>query len=154
MRKTLCQWIPITILFILVTLGFIQSDKQPLQIRSTQPISVKDTESQPPYQRVDHTITPVFDAKTYYSIIVENNLFHPLGWTPSRPIDPYRLLATIIPTVGNAPPKAIIQSGHQTYIVTPDKRLGADTKVVDIRAKQVTLSKNGIHRTLQLPLAF
>ena len=156
MRKTLCQWIPITIVLILVTLGFIQSDKQPLQIRPTQQKSVKDTESEPPDRRVDRTITPVFDAEAYYSIIIENNLFRPLGWAPRRPIAPYRLLGIVIPTTTTAPPKAIIQktNGDRTYIVSPGEQLDADTEVTDIQPKAVTLSKKGTVSTLHLPTLF
>ena len=41
-------------------------------------------------RRVD--IPPIdFDSEAYYRPIIENNLFRPLGWTPPRPIEPYRL---------------------------------------------------------------
>ena len=153
--KQICRWIPIAIFFILVTLvtlGGIQSDKQPLQIRLTQPIPVKDAET----HRRGVEFPSGFDAKTYYSPITEYNLFRPLGWRPKRPVERYRILGTLIPTTDDIPPKALIQTtiGNQTYIVTPGQKLDATTEVIDIQSKQVILSENGTHRTLQLPSAF
>ena len=45
------------------------------------------------------TTSPIFDSETFYRMIINNNLFRPLGWTPPRPIEPYRLLGTLLPTV-------------------------------------------------------
>ena len=44
----------------------------------------------------------------FYPTIIDNNLFRPLGWTPPRPVEPYRLLGTILPTDEKTPPQAII----------------------------------------------
>lgn len=98
----------------------------------------------------------VFDAEAFKRTIVENNLFRPLGWTPPRPIEPYRLIGTILPRSENTPRKAIIQStaGNTTYIVFSGERLDADTEVVSIASKQVVLSTNGQQRTLKLPSGF
>ena len=98
----------------------------------------------------------VFDAEAHYSPIVENNLFRPLGWRRNRPTERYRIVGIIIPTAGGVEPKALIEKAgeHQTYIVTPGQKLNPDTEVIDIQSKQVTLSTNGTHRTLQLPSAF
>ena len=35
-----------------------------------------------------------FDSFAYYRTIIDNNLFCPLGWTPPRPVEPYRLIGT------------------------------------------------------------
>lgn len=51
-----------------------------------------------------------FQNSDFYRTIIDNNLFRPLGWTPPRPREPYRLLGTIIPTDAKTPPKAIIQN--------------------------------------------
>ena len=154
MRSPLCQWIPIAILAILMPFGETQCAKQPSQTQNTQPVPVKNTKSQTHCKGVE--FPPGFDAKAYYPPIIENNLFRPLGWAPRRTIDLYRLLGTIIPTTTNALPKAIIQTttGHQTYIVSPGEKLDADTEVISIQQKQVTLAKKGVHRTLQLPTPF
>ena len=99
---------------------------------------------------------PEFDSQSFSMTIVENNLFRPLGWQPTRPVEPYRLLGTILARDANTPPEAIIKSstGHQTYIVTLGSNLDVDTQVVDIQSKQVTLSTQGQHRTLILPIGF
>ena len=149
MRRVLYRWLLIGIFFMLVIFGCIEVMKRPLQ----------KTPSPPPLASQLHdsdVALSVFDAKAYYSPIVENNLFRPLGWRPKPSIERYRLLGTIIPTNTNTPPKAIIKTtiGSQTYIVTPGQKLDATTEVIDIQSKQVTLSKDGIHRTLQLPSAF
>jgi len=134
------------------TEGTKHNTKQPSQIQSTPTVPpVKDTES----HHSDVNL-PVFDAKAYYSPIVENNLFRPLGWRPKRPIEQYRILGIIIPTAAGILPKAIIQQtiGHQTYIVAPGQKLDKDTEVIGIRPKAITLSKNGIYHILHLPSAF
>ncbi|MYA70659.1 hypothetical protein F4009_11595 [Candidatus Poribacteria bacterium] len=106
--------------------------------------------------RVQRTPPAVFETETYYSTIIENNLFRPLGWTPPRLVKPYRLLDTISHCRANTPPKAIIQSttGNQTYIVSTGEKLDASTEVVSIESKQVTLSRNGQQRTLHLSIGF
>lgn len=106
-------------------------------------------------RRVEFTV-PEFDVETYYRPIIKNNLFRPLGWVPPRPIEPYRLIGTILPRDANTPLKAIIETtaGHQTYIVTAGDKLDADTEVVAIASKQVTLQRNQAKCYLFLCLIF
>ena len=114
----------------------------------------RDTLSAP--HRVQRTPPRVFDTETYYRTIIDNNLFRPLGWRPPRPIEPYRLLGTVLATDADTPPQAIIQktAGNKTYIVSTGEPLDASTEVVSIESKQVTLSTNGEQRTLHLPIGF
>lgn len=101
-------------------------------------------------------ITPgVFDAETFKRTIIDNNLFRPLGWRPSRSVKPYRLIGTILPRSANTPPKAILQmtAGNQTYIVTLGDKFDAETEIVEIQRKQVTLSSKGRQRSLFLNAA-
>ena len=110
----------------------------------------------PPQDRVRLTTPAVFDAETFKRTIIDNNLFRPLGWTPPRPIEPYRLIGTILPRSANTPPQAILQTttGEHTYVVSTGETLDASTKVVDIRSpKQVRLLSNGQQRTLRLNTA-
>ena len=88
----------------------------------------------------------------FYRTIIDNNLFGPLGWTLPRPIEPYRLIGTLVARDTNTPPKVILQStaGNTTHIVTTGDKLDADTEVVSIEAKQVTLQTNGQQRSLSL----
>jgi len=97
-----------------------------------------------------------FQNSDFYRIIIDNNLFRPLGWTPPRPKEPYRLIGTILPHRGNTPPKAIIQNTvrNQMYIVTIGDTLDSNTYVTDIQTKHVTLKKNGQQRQLTLKSSF
>ena len=109
-----------------------------------------------PAPRRDARLTPaVFDVEAFKRTIIDNNLFRPLGWTPPRPTEPYRLIGTILPRSENTPPKAIIQTtaANTTHIVSIGDRLDADTQIVTIQPKQVTLSTNGEKRTLTLNTA-
>ena len=97
-----------------------------------------------------------FDSFADYRTIIGNNIFRPLGWTPPRPVEPYRLIGTILPRDANTPPQAILETtaGQKTYIVTIGDKIETHTEVVDIQPKQVMLSTNGKQRTLKLPIRF
>ena len=84
---------------LLVTLFFAFRTPPPIETQSVEVIEV------PLPRRVRLTSPPVFDSEAFYRTIIENNLFRPLGWTPPRPIEPYRLLGTILPRDGNTPPR-------------------------------------------------
>lgn len=123
-----------------------------LHSETPPPEAVTDAVSPLPPRRVDLT-HPVFDSASYYRTIIDNNLFRPLGWTPPRPTEPYRLIGTILPTDDRIPSKAILQltaGNPRTLIVSTGESLDADTEVVLIGAKQVVLSTDGERRTLKL----
>lgn len=108
-----------------------------------------------PVSSVDRDLSvPVvaFDSESFYRTIIENNLFRPLGWSPPRPKEPYRLIGTVLPRSANTPPTAIIQTtaGKKNYIVSIGEPLDASTEVVEIQPKQVTLETEGQRRTLRL----
>ena len=115
--------------------------------RDTLPVSPR---------RVHQRTPAVFDTEAFYRTIIDNNLFRPLGWTPPRPTEPYRLIGTILPRAANTPPRAILQStaGNTTHIVTTGEKIDALTEVVSIQGKQVVLSTNGQQRTLHLSIGF
>lgn len=94
-------------------------------------------------------------SSSFYRMIIDNNLFRPLGWTPPRSQDPYRLTGTLIPTDGDTPPKAFLLATdtHTTHIVTIGDTIGKDTIVTKIEPKQVTLETSGQQRTLRLNTA-
>ena len=94
----------------------------------------------------------VFDSESYYRLIIENNLFRPLGWSPPVRVEPYRLIGTRIVRDGVTPAQAILQTtaGHQTYIVGVGDPLDASTEVVGISERSVVLSTGGRQRTLAL----
>ena len=80
-----------------------------------EPVNERTSPSPP---RVPLSSPAVFDAETFKRTIINNNLFHPLGWTPPLPRESYRLIGTILSRSETTPPKAIIQTtaGNQTYI--------------------------------------
>ena len=142
----------LVLLLIVAVVRFLASD--PVGFREPEPVKVRTF---PVPHRVHQTSPAVFEvSETYYRTIIENNLFRPLGWTPPRPIEPYRLIGTILPRAANTPPRAILQSttGQKTYIVSIGEKIDALTSLVSIQGKQVVLSTNGEQRTLHLPIGF
>lgn len=123
------------VLLLIVVVVRVLSPSPPIP----EPIKVSEP------RRVQRTPQSVFDAEAYYQTIIDNNLFRPLGWRPPRPIEPYRLLGTVLATDAHTPPQAIIEStaGKKTYIVSIGDPLDVETEVVSIESKQVTLSRNG-----------
>ena len=122
-------------------------------------VTVNTPKNKPRTRVVGHlqTITSTsrvgdFRDSNFHRTIINNNLFRPLGWRPPRPREPYRLIGTLIPTDGKIGAQAFIQTtrGNTTYTVTRGDTLDADTTVIDIHAKQVTLEKDGKQRTLKL----
>jgi len=93
-----------------------------------------------------------FQESEFYRTIVDNNLFRPLGWTPTRPREPYRLIGTLLPTAADTPARAILEttSGETRQTVSVGDKLDADTTVTDIQPKQVTLEREGLSTTLRL----
>ena len=93
-----------------------------------------------------------FQKSEFRRTIVDNTLFRPLGWTPPRPRDRYRLLGTRTPTDGKSEAQAILQKTPvgRTYTVTIGETLDTDTTLVDIQPKQVTLETSGVQRKLTL----
>lgn len=136
----------ILLLFALFFAFRKRPEKKALSFSSRVPSSVMVPRFEPSMK------PPVFDSESYYRTIIENNLFRPLGWTPPRPKEPYRLLGTLLPIDVNIPPKAILQTTatNKTHIVTIGELLDASTEVVEIKPKQVTLFTEGQRRTLKL----
>jgi len=135
--------------FILLAIYLARSTPPPRREPVNESIS-------PSPDRVRLSSPKVFDAKAFKRTIIDNNLFRPLGWTPPRPREPYRLIGTILPRSETTPPQAIIQStaAKTTHIVTTGEKIDALTEVVSIESKAVTLSRNGQQRTLHLPIGF
>lgn len=87
----------------------------------------------------------------FYRVIIENNLFRPLGWRrPSR--EPkYILLATLVESRGETA-KALLmeQKSNQIYYVSRGEKVG-DAVIENIESKQVNLKISGKILTLKLP---
>ncbi len=130
--------------YVLATLLF-----PPIQQRTQTPTP------QSPAPRFSLT-TPEFDVETFKRMIIDNNIFRPLGWTPPRPLEPYRLIGTLLPRGANRPAEAVIEStaGKAISIVSMGETLDPETKVVSIESKSVVLESAGVRRTLRLSNVF
>ena len=87
----------------------------------------------------------------FYRVIVENNLFRPLGWQVPRREPKYVLIATLIESHG-ARAKAFLMenASNQTYYVTMGEQVG-DAIVEKIESRQVRLNILGEILTLKIP---
>lgn len=150
----------LAILFLLYTAMYTHPENTTITVKTQTHPTVSATPPRFRFQSSTHSIEDVelkhFQNSDFYRTIIDNNLFRPLGWTPPRPQEPYRLLGTIIPTDTKSSPKAIIQDtvGNQTPIVTIGDTLDTETHVTDIQTKHITLKKNGQQRQLTLKSRF
>ena len=144
------------LLGIIVVVSFPSPPTETFIIKETPHSSPRlgDQHRTPSRVRLQSSTLPPLQSD-FYRTIIDNNLFRPLGWTPPRPKEPYRLLGTIVSPDADTPPQAILQTtiGNTTRIVTTGEKLDTDTKVVDIQPKQVILSTKGQQRTLKLNAA-
>ena len=82
-------------------------------------------------------------GKEYYKVIVDNNLFRPLGWRPPNNKPRYALIGTWISS-NSMIAKALIleQRSNQTYYVSIGEKVGEAT-VESIKSDQVSLDLSG-----------
>ena len=79
----------------------------------------------------------------FYRVIVENNLFRPLGWQKPNREPQYTLIATLIEREGNTARAFLMdRKSNQSYYVAIGEKVG-DAIVKDIKPNQVTLDKVG-----------
>jgi hypothetical protein len=131
---------------LLVTLVFAFLTPPPIETQSVKVI-------EPPHpRRVRLAYPAVFETEAFYRTIIDNNLFRPLGWTPPRPVEPYRLVGTRIGRDDNTPAQAILEKtgSHSPLIVSIGDMLDASTEVVGVAGKSVVLETAGKKRTLRL----
>lgn len=102
-------------------------------------------------KRIGKTVNIPGPPDTFYQIIIDNNLFRPLGWQPETPQPKFMLIGTAIAKNTTQHTKAFIverQSG-QLHIVQVNDRMG-EQLVKRIEAKQVILQGVDQEITLQL----
>ena len=82
-------------------------------------------------------------GEEYYKVIVDNNLFRPLGWRPPNNKPRYALIGTWISS-NSMIAKALIleQRSNQTYYVSIGEKVGEAT-VESIKSDQVSLDLSG-----------
>lgn len=79
----------------------------------------------------------------FYRLIVDNNIFRPLGWTPPNKEPVYRLIGTFIGTNGTYSEAFIEENrSNQFYIVSVGDKIG-DAVIKEIDEELVTIDNNG-----------
>ena len=78
-------------------------------------------------------------GEEYYKVIVDNNLFRPLGWRPKNNKPRYALIGTWIASNGMMAKALILeQLSNQTYYVSIGEKVG-EARVESIKSDQVSL---------------
>ncbi len=80
---------------------------------------------------------------SFYQTIIDNNIFHPLGWQPPRKQPDYTLIGTTV-SQNSADSKAFIleRRSNRMHIVKVGDTLD-DARVKEIQSKRVTLHEAG-----------
>lgn len=131
------------LLWLLLTGAQTAEELNLTEKRLLQIYTIGLSQCQKPHKRnVDKLAS--FHKSEFYRVIIDNNLFRPLGWHPPRQKEIYRLLGTILPTDENTSPQAILRSTTgETHIIGIGDTLDPDTIITNIQPKQVTLEKAG-----------
>ena len=157
-RRVSSLWIAgafifLTILFVVRFLA--PSPPTPEPVKATPTSARRQGSSSRPISHFQSSNLPVSQSD-FCRTIIDNDLFRPLGWTPSRPVESYRLLGTILSRDGHTPPQAILQATatNKMHIVSIGDKLDVDTQVIDIQSKQVLLETVRQQETLHLKRVF
>lgn len=87
--------------------------------------------------------SPPANLREYYQVIVENNLFRPLGWQKPNREPQYILTGTIIDSEGKKARAFIIdQSSNKYYYASVGDKIDGDM-LVRIEPNQIHLDRNG-----------
>lgn len=83
------------------------------------------------------------DPSDYYQIIVDNNIFRPLGWKPPNDEPEYTLIGTSFDPTGDSSEAFVLENrSNQFHIVSVGEKIG-DAIVKEIADKKVSLYKDG-----------
>ena len=89
------------------------------------------------------------ENEAFYRVIIDNNLFRPLGWKKPNEEPSYSLLGTVVDTdTGIAQAILLEKRSNRHYFVSIGEKVG-DVTVKDIQPKQVTLDEEGKAITLK-----
>lgn len=82
------------------------------------------------------------DGSSFYQVIVDNSLFHPLGWTPPDEELEYTLVGTAIASLESKSEAFVVErQTNQFYTLRIGDELG-DAVVLEIKDKMITLYEN------------
>lgn len=88
-------------------------------------------------------------SNEFYQLIVDNNIFRPLGWKPPQETPQYTLIGTTIASDGsNATAFIVERQSNQFHTVKVGETFG-NVSVKEILSKKVTLQKEGEEIVLQ-----
>lgn len=94
------------------------------------------------------------DPSDYFQIIVDNNIFRPLGWKPPNKEPEYTLLGTFFDPTGDRSEASVLEErSNQFHIVSVGDKIG-DAIVKEIAKKTVSLYKDGEIITLNSRVGF
>lgn len=83
------------------------------------------------------------DPSDYYQIIVDNNIFRPLGWKPPNDEPEYTLIGTSFDPIGDSSEAFVLENrSNQFHIVRVGEKIG-DAIVKEIAEREVSLYKDG-----------
>lgn len=95
-----------------------------------------------------------YDPSDYYQIIVDNNIFRPLGWKPPNKKPEYSLLGiSFDPTNNRSEASVLEERSNQLHIVRVGDKIG-DAIIKEIAKKTVSLYKDGEMITLKSRVGF
>lgn len=95
-----------------------------------------------------------YEPSDYYQIIVDNNIFRPLGWKPPNKEPEYTLLGTSFdPTSNRSEAFVLEERSNQFHIVSVGDKIG-DAIIKEISKKNISLYKDGEMITLNSRVGF
>lgn len=107
------------------------SQKKSVEVRSVTSNSKKTVHT--------HSKTP----NEFYQLIVDNNIFRPLGWKPPQKAPQYTLIGTTIASDGSNTEAFILERrSNRFYTVKVGETFG-NVSVKEILSKKVTLQEEG-----------
>ena len=90
------------------------------------------------------------DKPDFYRVIVDNNIFRPLGWRPPNREPEYTFIGTRVDSNGDAAAEAYVLEtrSNQFFMASIGDKIG-DAIVKEIKKKEIILDKNGEVITLK-----
>lgn len=89
------------------------------------------------------------NSEDYYSVIVNNNIFYPLGWKPPNKEPEYTFVGTFVAEDASTSEGYVLEKrSNKFYTAGIGDKIG-DAVVTDIKDKEILLDKNGEKITLK-----
>lgn len=89
------------------------------------------------------------DNSDFYQVIIDNNLFRPLGWKPPNKEPEYTLLGTAIDPLGNHSKAYVLERRSEVFHTVRIGDSVGDMVIEEIEDKKIVLDKDGKSITLR-----